>query len=1074
MNEKSIKPLKILQASAGSGKTFNLAAHYLSLLFDGDNKYREILAVTFTNKATDEMKTRILEVLEGLALGKENVNAYREIILKSNPKLDAQGLRMRANTIYRRILHDYSRFSISTIDGFVQKVIRGFAFELGLSADYSLELNLNKVKDDLLEKLDDSLSNNQQLLEWVIQLAMDKISGGKNWNYKIELRNIIGEIFKESYEIFEENLARLSEEEIGDLFKDYSLSTKKIISDYEGNLEQLVNDAVKTFNSFQLDKSHFVRGSKNWLWKLNAILENDDKKTPKIFALIDDSTLWFKEGKENIELYNKLNPILKKIKLFQEVEGAKYRLALAFGKNLYYVRLMQHVALLLANYRLENGNLLISDAQKLVTGITDEAGDNPSFIWEKVGNRFKNFLFDEFQDTSTRQWKSFRTLLANALATSSENQISHLVVGDVKQSIYRWRAGDWNILHKQLKKDVRPENVIEDNLDENYRSSKNIIDFNNFLYDQIPLLLQKQLNDSIRLQSKHLIEWWSEKGFDDIITNVYSGAAQKYASSSPDGGYIKIERIRGGSRYSETQFREDSINKIIPEIESLLNHHNYKHNDIALLVRSNKEASLCVKKLMARNIPVLSGDALLIANNEAVNLVINTLKVFTGLPEQTALYKANCISLYNTVHGKRADAALYFNLNDKQLSQLGQALPEKLCSSWKNWLQLPLSELIENLFECYELTKLEIHIPYLLAFRDLVANATKLGERGILSFLDWWEEEGIIKTLPSSEDSDAVQIITIHKSKGLAFRAVFIPFCMWETKPMVNSIFWVPATDSLYHQLGNIPLKFNSTLAKSSVAKSYFEELLYGNMDSLNMLYVATTRAKDYLYIATMNQSDEENITTIGNAINVAIQKVDDDFKRTDSHVRGNINHEEIIIEDKAVFALDEYPTSGRLSKLYEVDEEKNIAHLLNIEESGRKGLLAHEILANATTEEEVNNYIDKLLKDGIVRKNETANLNHSVMDVLNNQQINQLFKDANYSFIEKDIIDQRGKLQRPDRILVGEQKVVILDYKFTLQKQTSHEEQVLKYKNLLMQMGYKNVEAYIFYATNNELKKVN
>lgn len=1076
------KPVKILQASAGSGKTFSLAAHYLILLFSSENKYREILAVTFTNKATEEMKTRILEVLAGLAKGSKHVESYQQIILKEYPQLDNESLQQQAGTIYRKILHDYSRFSVSTIDGFVQKVIRGFAFELGLSADYALELNIEKVKDDLLERLDESLSHNRHILDWVIQLALEKIKENKSWNYRSELRNIISEIFKESFQVFEDSLSRLTPDELNELFKEYAKITKQQIKHYEDSIGELVSKAVEVFGRYHLDKSNFVNGSRSWLWKLETLNDNNDDKTAKIFSLIDAPDLWFKEGKGDLSLYNELNPLLKKIKNFREEHIGGYKLAMAFNQNLYYLRLMQEVASLLARYRNENSNLLISDAQKLVTGITDDAGDNPSFIWEKVGNKYRNFLFDEFQDTSTQQWKSFRAILINALASATGKQTDHLIVGDVKQSIYRWRSGDWNILHRQARQDVQAENVQEDSLEENYRSTKNIIAFNNFLYREIPALLQTGINNTVNAQSAATQQWWKEKNFDTIISDVYSGSFQKNAASTRNGGKIKIQRFSGdGQRYTETQFKEDALNAATTEITALLEHHNYRYKDIAILVRSNYEAGLCVNKLMQQNIPVLSGDALLIANNPAIDLIINTLKVFTGLDGQTALYKANCIALYHSLHRQPgqerqqepADPELYFELSNKPLSRLGYALPGTLCAHWQSWLQLPLAELIETLFGCYRLTGLTQHIPYLMAFRDLVNTATKAGEKGIISFLEWWEEEGAAKALPSPEGANAVQIITIHKSKGLAFRAVLVPFCNWDIKTKANAIFWVPATGTPYYQVGSMPLKFSESLAGSTVAKAYFEELLYGHMDSLNMLYVATTRTKDFLYLATMGKKGEGKISTIGDTLNAVIKELDETFAGSGIYESGEIVPSKEPETDRAVFRLSCYPTSGRLSKLYEAEEEKHIVHLLNREKSGRKGSLAHEILANASGEKEADKYLDKLLLDGMIKKEEQPGLKQAVMDVLNDPQIISLFKEAEQSIVEKNIIDTHGKIQRPDRIIIARDRVVLLDYKFTFEQDISHREQILRYKDLLEQMGLKNINAYLFYAGSKELKMV-
>ncbi len=1067
------KPLKILQASAGSGKTFSLAAHYLTLLFSAEDKYREVLAVTFTNKATEEMKTRILNVLMGLATNNSNVEGYKKIIQQAYPLLNDEELQLRADKVYRKILHDFSRFSVSTIDGFVQKVIRGFAFELGLSADYSLELNLAKVKDELIAKLDISLTTKPQLLNWVIQLALEKINNNKSWNYKDELGEIVGEIFKESFEDFENSLKHIDENIVNDLFNEYVVITRKIIKDYKDTLKQKVHHALKIYNSFNIVNQDFVRGSTNWLHKLAILETDDDEKTAKILTLIDRPELWFKKDKGDATFYQQLNPVLKEISSFLDENIGNYKLALAFSQNLYYVRLMQEMAKQLSVYRQEHDNLLISDAQKLVTGITDEAGENPSFIWEKVGNRYRNFLFDEFQDTSVRQWKSFRVLLQNALSAATTEQVDHLIVGDAKQSIYRWRSGDWNILYQQAKQDVNVVNVIEEKLEENYRSTRKVIDFNNAVYQFIPQLLQNSINNTINEQEGQVAEWWHQKGFDKIVTQVYEGVVQKAPQHCADGGMIKVQRIRT-ERNAEIQFKEEALTRVTKEILNLLEKHQYRNNDIALLVRTNSEAVQCVNHLMAHGLPVISGDALLLANNPAIDLFINTLKVLSGTDAQTALFKANCIALYHAIHSKPVNPSLYFNLGSQSLSQLQDALPALLCEHWERWLQLPLAELAETIFESYRITTIAQHVPYLLAFRNLITKATKDGESGIVPFLNWWEEEGCLQTLPSPEGVDAIQVITIHKAKGLAYRAVFIPFCTWNIKPKTNTIFWVDAQNTPYARLGKIPLKFNNILQRSTVANAYLEELMYNSMDSLNMLYVATTRAKDFLFITTIGIKSENDTVNIGSAVNKAIESIDPTFIESDLYESGSILVNDVDSKVKALFTLPAYPTSTRLEELYKVEQEQNIVHLLNIEKQSRSGTLSHEVLANATNEKEVNNYLQKLIQRSVVRPNEVDELYRSIMAVLDDPQIKNLLSNANYSIIEKSIIDTSGKSQRPDRIMVFDNKVVLLDYKFTKLKSTTHEQQLLQYKNILEQMGYQNIQPYLYYAMNKELYAVN
>ncbi|MBC7616624.1 MAG: UvrD-helicase domain-containing protein [Pedobacter sp.] len=1070
------KPLKILQASAGSGKTFNLTAHYLTLLFSGDNKYREILAVTFTNKATEEMKSRILEVLVGLAKGNpaKKIEDYRKLVLDSHPTLNAESLKLKAEMIYRKILHDYSRFSVSTIDGFVQKVIRGFAFELGLNADYNLEMNYDKVKDDLVNKLDEALDHNKQLLQWIIDLAIERISDNKSWNYKIELYNLIGEIFSERFQVFETAVEALGLENIDALFKNYIQLTKAEIKNFEEEIIALATDANNVLDVLGVENDHLKGKSKNGLKKLILVARGDFSKLEAIFKYIDEREEWFQKNTDIPEVYDTINPILKKIKVHYLAHLPNYSLAIAFNKNLYYLRLMQEIAGLLKQYRAENDNLLISDAQKLISGITEDAGDNPSFIWEKVGNRYRNFLFDEFQDTSTSQWGSFKSLLTNAMATANPDMIDHLIVGDTKQSIYRWRNGDWNILHKQAKIDVGVDNVLEESLAENYRSSENIITFNNFLYRAIPLTLQKELNENLLGKPESISAWWQEQNYQHIITDIYKASTQNFASNTLKGGTIKIKKFSkddapNEGRFSETVFRDLALADVIYEIKRLKNEQNYSFKDIAILVRSNSEAVLTVQQLMEQNLPVLSGDALLISNNSAIQLIVNTLKVLVGIDAQTALYKANCVALYDSLQGKELDANHYINLNGVSLSALNGVLPSALCENWQSWLQLPLPELIETLIESYDLKGLNEHLAYLLAFRDLTSTATRLGEKGVIAFLTWWNEDGIKKSLPSPEGADAIQIITIHKSKGLAFRAVFVPFCNWEIKGKANSTFWVSSENTAYKELKGIPLKYTEDLADSSIAKAYYEELLYNNMDALNMLYVATTRSKDYLYIATMGKKDPK-LSTMGDVVNHTFEDKFDENNRYEIV-------EDVMIESKEeeinFINLAVYPTTTRLSELYVSSEEKHLRHLVNIEKSGRKGSLLHDILANASTAKEVDDYVSGLILQGIIRAEEQLDLKLAVLEVLNHPNLKAILSKATESITEKNIIDTNGKLHRPDLVLIAEDEVIVLDYKFTLEESSKHIEQIYIYRNLLSEMDYANIKTYLFYAVSGKLKLV-
>jgi len=1093
------KPLKILQASAGSGKTFSLTAHYLTLLFRGDNKYREILAVTFTNKATEEMKTRILEVLLGLAKGNPSnkVNDYRQLILASYPNLSPEELQLKAEKIYRKILHDYSRFSVSTIDGFVQKVIRGFAFELGLDSGYSLEMNTDKVKKELAAQLEKLLDEKDNLLQWVVELALDRINNNKSWNYNAELLKLVGEVFKDQFKDFELAIASFGTENIDEVFKKYITFSKKYIKKFEQDIAELAADLKEVFELSTDDLEVLNKTKTGQLYQLQKIIDSDYKGLAALEKLVDNPDIWFKKGKSN-GLYEELNPFIKQLVLKYKDGIADYILAKEFIKNGYFLRLMQEIAVLLATYREENETLLISDAQKLLSGIAnpvDEYGNklkdqDPSFIWEKMGNRYKHFLFDEFQDTSESQWDSFFPLLSNAIATHDRRLNDHLVVGDAKQSIYRWRDGDYKLLHQKVKTDVGDHNVLEDKLHENYRSTEQIIQFNNELYPKLASLLQHKINGEIPEEDELLNRFWNDPNnqYADVITKIYDGVAQNTHPNTTQGGVIKIKKIAFDKPKANADGiveniatdtepenkKEAALLEMLKEVKLLLNEKGYQQREIGVLVRSNAEATEAVNALMEAGLDVISGEALKVASSTAIKLIVNVLKLFVVSPANSALYKANCIALYAQLHGKAINGDDYFALKETAIENLKHVLPPEFCANYKVWLGLPVTALIENIIttfglDTYQKNNINPFLPYLLAFRDLTNKASRQGEKGISSFLSWWEEEGHNKNLPSPETANAIQVMTIHKSKGLAFRAVFIPFCDWPLGGRPNSTFWVPMGDTPYADLQSIPLQFNSQLKGSSVAKYYLEELLMNYMDALNSLYVATTRAKDYIYISFPGKK-KPSLSHVGDAVFDAFAA---DFEQTDEIQIGHFSAKGDGIADFDALKLAAYPTTNRLEEVYEEVENRPQKYIDNITKSGIKGSNLHAILAEVNRVDEVDAAIDRLILDGLITEEERADYLQQVTAVLSHPELSALLSQNASQINEKSIIGIDGKTYRPDKLVLNGKQVAIIDYKFTAEESPSHTAQILNYKNLIETMGYANVQPYLFYATLKKLKAV-
>src|SRR5690606_32289757 len=385
--------------------------------------------------------------------------------------------------------------AISTIDGFYQKIIRSFSFELGLNAAYRLEMNSDKVKQDLVVRLNKLLNDRDDLLQWIINYARKQIENDRNWNYTTVLKKLADELFKERFHPFDEAISQLSESDRQVVFTTISDLSDELITRFEKEIERLLKIATEIVNSSGVSSDLFLRKSQNLIPKIPSLAPDNLEAIDKFADYIDNPEKWQKNGVSGAvsDLYNKLNPLLRQILNYKEEHSRTYFLAKAVQANFYYLRLLKEMSVLLADYRAEHDVSLISDAQNLLKEINRHQDQNISFIYEKVGHRYKYFLFYEFQDTSSNQWYNFQPLLVNALASTEGNRSipHHLIVGDVKQSIYRWRNGDWRILQYQSTRDLGDHHIRFQTLQENYRSLPNIIKFNNFLFTQAPKLLQQ-------------------------------------------------------------------------------------------------------------------------------------------------------------------------------------------------------------------------------------------------------------------------------------------------------------------------------------------------------------------------------------------------------------------------------------------------------------------------------------------------------------------------------------------------------------------------------------------------------
>ncbi|TYR38078.1 AAA family ATPase [Sphingobacterium phlebotomi] len=1123
-----VAPLKILKASAGSGKTFSLTLHYLTLLLSNENSYREILAVTFTNKATAEMKERILTVLQGLATAdtSQKIVDFGHLLLERFPEWDDSQLQQKAHRVYRKILHDYSRFTVSTIDGFSQKVIRSFTYELNLDAAYKIEMNTAKVKQDLSVMLNQLLDERPDLLEWIIEYAEQKIANNENWNYRQQLLSLAGLIFTENFQEFNAYLAAANTDAIFTLLnKDVQEKTTFFLD----TLAQTIQTFTTTFRSLGVTADELKGKSRNKLIAASKVSDKIHKESAtdlqktfdRFLILLDDEDAYTATDKSvRYDIKQALQPLLQQFaelyRLFPTYIGYQ-----AVHNNLYYLRLLKEMSDLLSQWRKENGAQLISDAQILLNRLGLDEHNDPTFIWEKIGNRYNYFLFDEFQDTSRIQWKNYSPLLINALGNAKRKVNEHLIVGDVKQSIYRWRNGDWRILLQQVEDQIaqvfhlsdqqRPDFIANGSLETNFRSYPNIIELNNYLFGTIPEKLQEVLNEkviaSLDEEGQH---WWTASGNAGMLVKAYQNSTQQiplHRQNDPNKiGSIEIQYLSvQDGRYRRNQVMEDALELLCDKIHSWISTGRYKPKQIGILVRSNAQARQVIETLMlyknssGLTFDVISGDALYLSANDAILLLIETLKALVYTTDKHVIHRAKMAYLYQMISRQQTfDTDYWLRFKDNNLHDINAILPAELPVQWPKLQQSPLIHLVEQLIEIYGLHETHnIHIPYILAFKDMVSNFSATGERGITQFLQYWEEDGCNVALPANGKVDAVEVTTIHKSKGLAYDVVMLPFCSWDLDGMTNGDFWIDTTDSPFQTLGKIPIKYSSTIGKSIFYKQYFEEMLFNYMDALNTFYVATTRAVQHLYVSA--PSFKENIDKkTGEILGLDIKNeyISDLLYQALSDKNSPFPfHENRLLADYPIFesskqkqeeptavdtkilhrhiSLSSYPISSELQNAFDKSNKRSINNILMLEKAAQYGILAHEIMSEITQEQEIDKLVDDYIENGILTTEDRPFILQEIREIWHHPDIHQWLTGNYKVWNEASIILENGETIRPDKVFTNDEETIVLDFKFTKGDYADHQWQVDSYKKALRNLGYTNVKGYLYYAKINELVEV-
>ena len=1012
--------LEIYKASAGAGKTHRLTGEYMELLFSKDDAFKHILAVTFTNKATDEMKQRILEELHILSQPGRKSDYLSRIKLFTGK--DEPWVRNRAKEILVAILHDYTSFRVSTIDKFFQLVMRSFARELGRMATYNVELDrdsvLMRAVDKMFAQLDEP--RNAKLLEWLIDYSLDAVDKGSSWNVKGEILKLGNQIFSEQFKLAKENGAKSFEEITIDEVADLKSRLKEQTMGFRKDLAGLAQQGYRCIHNAGLGEADFKGGSRSpffYFGKMKDIARGKGDVVPPtatFIALYDNLDKWY-AGKKCpaaiAAVYGELNEIVGKILALFENGYRGYATALVLLSNVNVLGILNDIYAKVVEYCREKNIILLSESTELLGKIID--GNDTPFVYEKIGARLDHFMLDEFQDTSYLQWRNFYPLLVNSIGGGHRN----LIVGDVKQSIYRWRGSDWKILKEKIYGDFREDQLREEPLEFNYRSTVDVVKFNNSFFEYCAKIAQGEL----------------ALGGNDI-TAVYASLEQLIPESRKEKrGYVEVDFIDR----EEGDFQELAL-ELLPQKVDMLLKGGYSQKDIAVLVRTGREGNRVAEKLLECGYDIISSDSLYVASSAAVQKVVNVLREADN-PQSDSL---RILRMFQSV-------PVVEQISHYSLYQLCEAI-----------IRESLSEQEKK------------DVAYLQAFLDLVLDFVGSKGTNISQFIKWWDESGVKCTISAPDDMDAIRVMTIHKSKGLGFNVVIVPFLKEELdhKPLMSPTLWCS------YEGMPVPVRYTKGLQETYFAGEYETEKLASYIDALNTVYVAFTRAKREMIVFAPVPKEKKSGE-------LALDSVSDILYRFCSE-KVELNSEGALIigesgcskvEEKAAgkLKLDGVFASALLEKRTRTAAQSG--SLQGGETIREHGIAMHYVFSLVKYSGDVADAVARACREGVATCGEEELL-ELVGKKIDSVKEYGWFDNSWEVLNECSILMENGEERRPDRVLVSGSRAIVIDYKFGAfsQEDTAqlgqYKRQVSRYMDLLTRMGYTNVAGYLWYLAADEV----
>ncbi|WP_028903105.1 exodeoxyribonuclease V subunit beta [Prevotella sp. P6B4] len=1073
MVNETQKSLTVYKASAGSGKTFTLATEYIRLLVENPQSYRNILAVTFTNKATEEMKMRILSQLYGIWKQLPESDNYLQNI-QAKTGLKPEVISERAGLALNNLTHNYNYFRVETIDTFFQSVLRNMARELDLTTNLRIGLNDYQVEELAVDQLIEDLTTTDVMLQWILKYIMENISDDKSWNVIAQIKKFGQNIFKDYYK----EVSLTLEQKMGEegFFENYTNCLRELRHSTEEHMKEIGESFFDTLEGEGLtpdDLSNKQRGIASFFNKLRRGDFDPSIVNTTVANHLENPEKWCAKTHPKRDIIiqlaeSTLGEILRYAVDAREQQWKVYQSANLTLRHLNQLRLLSSIEKKVRELNETDNRFLLSDTQQLLHSLID--GSDSPFIFEKIGTQLKHVMIDEFQDTSTIQWQNFKVLLSE---TMSHEDGSNLIVGDVKQSIYRWRSGDWRLLNG-IEHQFNAMLMDIKSLSTNYRSTRNVIEFNNQFFTHAANLEYAALEE-LNCDER------------DQLKKAYADVTQQVPESKPQEGRITIELL------PNEEYQEEVLAHMTDNVSQLIDQ-GVSQKDIAILVRYNFHIPIIARYFLEHlpEVSIVSDEAFRLDASGAVCLMIQALQLLLTPDDQ--LTKAAIVKTWLcTVQGKE--------LSDNEFmiagADLDAYLPEAYIAHFDELSTLPLYELAEKIYAIFELHRLEGQGAYLCAFYDQLANYVNENTTDIQAFLTEWEESLCKKTIQSDE-TNGIRLISIHKSKGLEFDHVIIPFCDWPLEKTTDNIIWCQPDEAPFNDLPIVPIDYSQKAMIGTIYEGdYLHEHLQNMVDNLNLLYVAFTRAAKSLFVIGKRGAK----TSRSALIELCLPLVAGDMP--DAQLEGMENNDATIVFSMGSFSIGptaQEETAPSQNPFLQKSEAvhvaiRNFESKVNFRQSNRSrdfiegdeldqqhryiqaGSVLHEIFSTIQTEKDIPEALQRLQFEGILYDEEmTANkITTMLRKRLADPRVASWFSSRWTLFNECTILsveDGEVKEHRPDRVMTDGNEWIVVDFKFGHPNPDYHA-QVRRYMDLLQSMGHQNIKGYLWYVYSNKIEEV-